>query len=380
VIRRAALGNGHDDCFGAVRSVTSSYIKSPELDDKEHYLMTLDPSNGFPATSPGYVETMGDALDQNDEIIEAVDTTMRAAYDAHIVRVGQNIYPMLYVDFTLYGGRYTLVQDDSRIHVRLPDLRGYAQLKSIAHIPLGIFVQIGEYAAYPGNGQWIAPLQAYRAQLVAAQAQVNKVTPSLNAFERSACQSIFTKSLSFIDGILGAKTFTLEAFRTYTASVTTEIQFCMKQAGVYQVTGMTEVVRELKQILGSKWDDVYVVVAAIWTLTKENIHELIIKHQMREERRETHVIVSEAVPTLDDARTLLGRIVGDRVIGEYVFNPNGTPAEKENIYSISTSRDLLSQVAKEVLGSPPIVEEVIGSADFARLCPHLAQKQADKSP
>jgi hypothetical protein len=335
--------------------------------------MTLAPSRGQPRTPIGYVETMGDAADQADDIIEAIDTTMRNAYDTHIVRVGQYIFPILYVDFTLHGGSYTLVESDSRIHVRRPDLRGYAQLKSIAHTPLGIFIHIAEHAACPGNGQWIAPLRAYRAQLASALEQVNPANPSLTAFEQRACASLLAASLTFIDGILAAKTFTLEAFRKYARSMSAELQFCMKQAGSRQVSGMTQVVLELKQILGSRWDDVYVVISALWTLTQENVHELIIKHQMRPERRETHVIVSEAVPTLEHAKALLGRIVGDRVLAEHVFDPDGAPAERESFHSLCTSRDLLSQVAHQALANPPVAGEVPGSSDVARLCPHLAQ-------
>jgi hypothetical protein len=335
--------------------------------------MALDPSQGYPQTSVNCVETMGGLHDQSNDFIEAVDTTMRKAYDAHIVRVGQNIYPILYVDFTLYGGRYTLVESESKVHIRKPELRGYAQLKSIAHAPLGIFLQIAEYAAYPGNGQWIAPLEAYRAQLVKALEQVSPANTSLNSLEWAACSSILTRSLAFIDRIVQQRTFTLDAYQIYAKSIIGEIQLCMKQAGSRQVLGMTEVVLEYKQMLGGRWDDVYVVISAIWTLTRENIHELIIKHQMRPERRETHVIVSEAVPTLDDARTILGRIVGDRVVGEYVFDRNGILSERENLYSISTSRDLLSQVANEALTTIPVGREILENTDFERLCPHLAK-------
>lgn len=341
--------------------------------------MALDPSQGYPYTAPDCVMVMGGIQDQADALIQAVDTTMRTAYDAHIARVGQNIYPMIYVDFTVVGGRYTLVESADKIHVRQPDLRAYAQLKAVAHTPLGIFLMIGEYAAYPGNGQWIPPLEAYRDQLVKSQYQIAHVNTALLPFPKNACIDILDKSLAFINGILSRRTFTLEEFRTYNASIIDAVQLCMQHSGRDQVNGMSAVVQEFKSILGSRWDDVYVVISAIWTLTRENIHELIFQKEMSAEHQETHIIVSEAVPTLDAARTLLGRIVGDRVIGEYVFGRNGAAEQKENLYSISSSRDLLSRVAHSALGSSPEQAMATAEADFARHCPHLAPKGSSAS-
>ena len=337
--------------------------------------MALDPSQGYPPTLPDCVATMGDARDQAAGLIEAVDTTMRTAYDLHIARVGLNIFPILYVDFTLYGGRYTLVESASRTHVRQPNLVGYAELKSIAHTPLGIFLMIGEYWRYPGNGQWKTPLQAYRNQLALSVAQLTVANSGLDPNALAMAISLINKSLIFIDDTITDGTFTLDKYRVYTDSVAMEVQYCTTEAGRRQVQGMTDVVLEYKQLLGSRWDDVYVAISAIWTLTRENIHELIITKQMREDRRETHVVVSEAIPTLADARTLLGRIVGDRVIGEYVFNVNGTAMERENLYSISSSRDLLSQVAKQALGGSREAG-AISDEDLARLCPHMAKTTA----
>lgn len=307
---------------------------------------------------------MGDASGQADDIIEGLDATMRGAYDVHIERVGNNILPILYVDFTLVGGRYTLVETETKTHVRAPDLKGYAQLKSVAHVPLGIFVQIAEYATYPGNGQWLAPIQAYRDQLQTALGQVERT--GLNAFERTPCRDILGASVRFLDGILARKTFTLDDFRDYTHGIASAILFCAQQAAKIQVEAMTRVVLEFKQLLGDRWDDVYVVVSALWTLSKENVHELIIGEQMKPEKRETNLFVSEAVPNLAAARNLLGRVIGDRIAAQYVFSQQGSQAEREDIYSLSTQRDPLSQAAEQALGSP----------EFARMCPHAAQGKA----
>lgn len=328
--------------------------------------MSLDPSQGYPMPPLRYVETMGDAQSQADDILEGLDATMRAAYDTHIARVGDNIYPILYVDFTLVGGRYTLVEDEAKTHVRAPDLKNYAQLKSIAHIPLGIFVMIAEYVTYPGNKQWVPPVQAYLEQLTTAQEQIER--SGLDKFAQNACKAIVSGSISFLQDILSRQTFTLEEFRAYTHGIVSAILLCAQTAAQIQVDEMTKVVLEFKQILGDRWDEVFVVIAALWTLSQENVHALIIGKQMKPENVETHLLVSEAVPTLAAAKDLLGRVVGDRIAAQYVFSEKGSLEEREDIYSLSTQRDLLSQAA----------EQALGSESFMRMCPHLAQAKSDE--
>lgn len=330
--------------------------------------MSLEPSRGYPLTPNRYIETMGNAADQADDIIEGLDLTMRTAYDAHMVRVGNNIYPILYVDFTLVGGRYTLVENESTTHVRAPDLQGYAQLKSIAHIPLGIFVQIAEYAVYPANAQWIPPIQSYRQELQTAQAQIDRA--GLDGAYRTVCKQILSDSIQFIDDILNRRTFTLEEFRLYTHGISASVLQCAQKAAEIQVQAMTTIVLELKQLLGTRWDDVFVVVSALWTLAQDNVHALVIGNQMTADRKETNLIVSEAVPTLAAAKELLGRIVGDRTVAQYVFSQQGSEHEREDIYSLSTQRDLLSEDAKRALGNP----------DVMRSCPRAthARAPADK--
>jgi len=82
---------------------------------------------------------------------------------------------------------------------------------------------------------------------------------------------------------------------------------------------------------------------------------------------ETHIIVSEAAPTLDDARLLLARILADRVLAAAVFGAQTAEAYKQNIYSLSTKRDLLAKAVESELG---------GGA--AATCPYLKPTKPTK--
>lgn len=331
-------------------------------------------ANGYPMPGLEYVETQGNPADQADDYIENIDTLMREAYDKHIARVGNNIYPILYVDFTLTGGRYNLVIDKETTISKAPDLKRYAQLKSVAHVPLGIFVRISEYFSYADNDQWVAPLVEYRDALMVAKTQLPQ--SSLSILERGACDQILTQSIAYINTSVTTNSIDFVGFQTFTKAISSYISICMRSAANVQVAQMSNVVSEFKTQLGSRWDDVFVVISALWTLTKDNIHELIIGHHMAAAKRRTNLIVSEGVETLADAKLLLGRIVGDRIAAHGVFTGDGAQQheENENIFSLSTQRDLLSQGGLAALNHPASEIEVPPelAKQFKELCPHAA--------
>jgi hypothetical protein len=103
------------------------------------------------------------------------------------------------------------------------------------------------------------------------------------------------------------------------------------------------------------WDKLYVVVSVIWPLTQESAHEQLVKSFMKPALRDTNMIVSEAATTLELARTLMGRILGDRILAPLVFDKSQGREFAEDIYSLSTQRDLMSQVIKTALGTCPVL-------------------------
>lgn len=328
--------------------------------------MPLDPANGYPHTPEHYAAFAGDQKRQAFQCFKDIDAAMRTNYAANIVNIGANIYPVLYVESTFDGGRYTLVTDRKTRYVHQNVGEVYDIMKATAHIPLGIFSIISGYGDYAELGQWKSALEAYRHQIALARNQLENLA-TIDSTDKRTLDAMFSASLDFIDKIIDAGGFDYASFAEYSHSIRNEIYYCQKHAAANQVKVMTEVLVKWKEMLGDKWDNLYVVIGAIWTLTVENAHELIIKSQMREERRETHVIVSEAVPDLASAQTLLGRIVGDRVMAELVFDKSAGQAFAEDIYSLSTRRDLLSQAVKADL--PKSFERAAETAPPA--CPHL---------
>ena len=328
--------------------------------------MALDPSKGYPETSRNYAGFAGSLEQQSFQYIKDLDAAMRSNYATNIVNIGQNIYPLLYVESTFDGGRYTLLTDkDTRfVHQNVGQI--YDVMKAISHIPLGIFSIISGYEEYSKEGQWVPALRAYKQYIVNVQKTKNNII-SLGHEDKIWTDAMLMSSLDFVEAITKSTNFTFDEFATYARGLGDAIYYCQNRAAKNQVEVMEGVLKGWKEMVGEdKWKKLYVIIGAVWTLTQENAHELIIKSLMDEDVRETHVVVSEAVPDLETAQALMGRIVGDRVMAELVFDWEAIPAFAQDIYSLSTRRDLLSQAVEKVLDG-----RTAGTAGSSMGCPHL---------
>ncbi|MDQ0390415.1 hypothetical protein [Labrys monachus] len=326
--------------------------------------MALNPADGYPHTLEYYAEFAGNQQLQSFQYAKDIDSAMRANYAVNIVNIGQTIYPLLYVESTFDGGRYTLLADANTRYVHQSVGHIYDVTKAISHIPLGIFSIISGYGEYPSFGQWTPALQSYRDQIIKVRDTKNYIS-GMNLEDKINTDVMIAATLDFIGKIVSQKSFTYAEFATYARSIGDMILYCQNRAAKNQVEVMTNVLTGWKAMIGDEaWDKMYVIIGAIWTLTQENAHELIIKALMKPELRETHVVVSEAVPDLESAQTLMGRIIGDRIMAELVFDAKANTAFAQDIYSLSTRRDLLSQAVEAVVGD-------VARAPAAIACPHL---------
>ncbi|MBJ6134353.1 hypothetical protein JAU75_16020 [Ochrobactrum sp. Q0168] len=332
--------------------------------------MTIDPTTGYPYTPEKYAEFAGNQAQQAFQYFRDIDTAMRDNYSKNIYQIGQNIYPLLYVESTFDGGRYTLVLNENKrfVHQSVGDI--YDMAKAVAHIPLGIFSIISGYGLYPRNGQWLSDLKIYRDRIQRVKENISYIEPSLTGFVKSSILSLVDRSINYINSIISNSIFSYKDYQEYARAQDGDIAILQQRAASNQVEVMTSVLKSWKETIGDElWDEMYVVIGAVWTLTAENAHELIISSMMNPDLRETHIVVSEAVPDLESAQTLLGRIVGDRVMAEMVFDASAAVDYAEDIYSLSTRRDLLSQAVERELESKETGRSTATKAIEG--CPHL---------
>jgi peroxiredoxin family protein len=324
--------------------------------------MTLDPSKGYPHTDTRYAATAGDKKQQVMQFVYDIDAAMRANYAINMQRIGDNVYPFLFAEATFDGGRYTLVVDRNTRYVKENVTPLYDKMKAVAHIPLGIFSILSAYAEYPDLRQWREQLVAYREQVSRVERHLNDL--DLTASESGHVHEILSGCLQFMRQTLEQGTFSLERFSEVCHALGPSIAACQMIAARVQTEVMRAQLLSWKAMLGEEaWGRLYAVCGAIYTLSQESAHALIIKSTMSAEQAETHVFTSPGLNTIDDAKELLARVVGDRVMSETVFDAKAGEVYAQNIYSLSTKRDLLSKPIEQVLKE---------MGDGAR-CPHMAR-------
>ena len=319
-----------------------------------------DSKNGFPKTPAEIAYVAGDAQAQAHANIVACDDEMRMNYAINHVAIGQKIYPFLYSEFTPDGGRYTLLINESEWVSAKPVPPIYELAKSIAHIPLGVWSIIARYTNYPHNGDWIQALADYNRTL--AKALESLADLNLNEKEEEAFAKILKGVLTFTERAVQERTFQMADYSRTVMSVNPEIVYLQNLSAKTQVDAFTEVLCGWRERLGEEeWKKLYVVVSAQWTLSTENVHQLIIANCMASEKLATENLFVTSVPLsgIEEARNLCGRIVGDRVMSYQTLSAE-TERGRENIYSLSTSRDLISKAAEDVIGT-------------MQGCPHMKQ-------
>lgn len=321
-----------------------------------------EPKIGFPKTPSELSFAAGSKSQQAHATIIACDNEMQKNYNENHVAIGQQIYPFLYSEFTPDGGRYTLLINDSdRVSAKpVPPL--YEVAKSVSHTPLGIWSIISRYAAYPQGGGWMDAMKHYHKTLVTALNSLPEFDFEPRVIEN--LQAILEKMSALSQTFIEAKTFTIEAYSTASKAINQELLFLQSLAADIQVAAFTTTLEKWKALIGEKeWEKLYVVISAQWTLSTENVHQLIIANTMasKELAAKNIFVTSMPLADLDEARALCGRVVGDRIMSYQTLSPD-TERGGENIYSLSTSRDLISKAAEDSI------------ANLMDLCPHLNPK------
>ena len=124
-----------------------------------------------------------------------------------------------------------------------------------------------------------------------------------------------------------------------------KIKECMQQATKEQADASIQALLMWKNKLGPKlWRDIYVIIPTVWPVARSNPRLEIFRNLLDEDRIDSHILCSEYPRTLDEARTLLGRIVADRAIGRKVFGLDCSAMRLKTV-ALSTQVDVLSDDA-----------------------------------
>jgi hypothetical protein len=335
--------------------------------------------------------TRGDALQAFYASLRDVNADARAGYARMLHSVGRNIFPLIiatdyepetpgqshgigrpagtrigYGTGSGIGSTFTLYLEDGSVRRIAPCPPQYEMYKALSHMPLGLGTIISPFFASPRSGGWQGQLAAFRGTVATALAEA--AAAPIPADMRDHAVAMLSATTAFIDATLSANVADAEAYTAYCRSMLPLVQVSMANAARLQVEAALPPLRKWREELGPKlWRNLYVVVPTVWTVSGRNARQAIFEQLMDADRIRTHLIKAEGASTIDDARTTLGRVVGDRVIGHMVFGTH-TPDARNLMCALSTPRDIIASACDDAIETYnkrqgiPLTSPVAGAA------------------
>lgn len=297
----------------------------------------------------------GDAGQECLHAIDEIHQTMRDNYQELIHDVGRNIFPVIIAQDDApglegVGGTYTLFLSDRNTRSVTPVPRRYAVLKALSHMPLGLFTILGPSLENRHAFSWQGKLESY----------ASKVSYALETLEHAdlpeaivqRCRDMLSITRDFAARVLRRKSILLEEYSAYTAQMLPFIHLNLDEAAKLQVAAVTRAMRQWQRELGPElWRELYVVVPTVWPVSRESPRQQIFRRLMDPDEVDNRLIIGEGVRSIDDARTLLGRVVADRLVGRLVFTLDGD-RNRALTEALSSQKDIVADSARQALSEP----------------------------
>jgi len=123
------------------------------------------------------------------------------------------------------------------------------------------------------------------------------------------------------------------------------IKKCMQAAVKDQADACVRQLIEWREMMGpQEWRELYVIIPTVWAVDAENPRKTMMRQLMDEDRVDSHILLSEYPRNHGEARTLLGRVAGDRAIGRFVFGDD-TKEQKIKTMGLSSEVDVVQDDA-----------------------------------
>ncbi|MCX7355699.1 MAG: hypothetical protein NTY59_12890 [Alphaproteobacteria bacterium] len=269
--------------------------------------------------------TGSDALDR-------LNASFRARYaESRAATLGRTD-PVILVEFETL---VLLHKGERRAEPFTPPL--YHQLKSIAHIPLALFVMSSQYSDKPLPAEARRALDEYRAQVVAARDALPAI--EIPADLRPTLDTIISSSLSLIDETRASGRFDPMATTALARSLEPALMSAAREAARVQLNGLDRASRRFRADLGEEaWSRTYVVVLGVRQARVGNLQYSYFQRVLGPVADNKRLIYAESVFDETKALELLGTILLDREIGVAFFDQE-----------YRMERDLLSDATAEYL-------------------------------
>lgn len=166
----------------------------------------------------------------------------------------------------------------------------------------------------PGGTAWHGPMTSYLKK-------VEGLTQALQTSQHLQTElllAILNSVSAFLQSCIEKLKLSKEEWENLNAVNFWRLKECMRLATKEQADANVQALIKWKNQLGPKlWHDVYVIIPTVWAVNLASPRLEIFRNILDKDRVETHIICSEYPRNVDEARTLLGKIVTDRMIGKY---------------------------------------------------------------
>ena len=271
----------------------------------------------------------GDAQDALHESIVDIHRYSRVQYAENIRKVGRNVYPLIIARDNEpdadkqdmgrqgLGGIYTLYLENGESRTIQPTPAAYERLKCLSHIPLGLFNIQSPYFQDEQARNWIAKTSIMGTKIAEARRRMPEA--DFSDREKTIASNILERAEGYVQRILSEEHADAAGFEVFSASIRAEIRDAMDYAAELQMNACMTALEAWRDELGpEEWRKLHVVVTTIWPVSEHSPRWQLFRTLMDPETVDTHLIVGEGVQNVEDARTLLGRIVADRLASRLI--------------------------------------------------------------
>jgi hypothetical protein len=263
--------------------------------------------------------------------LTALNDAFRAAYADSKRRVLASAGPILIVS----GDNFTLLRGGRRVKANV-GTPIYDPVKTIAHIPLAIYVTLT-----PGDGaigdDCLRTLAGLRELIPPAEASLDAMTLPASTLARQ--KQIVAASLAFLDDVTGKRKFARTSLLAFTRGMTPLVMENVTDASRAQLDATHAQISAWRRDLSpQEWDQLHVLIIGPHMPRQELVvmqYFLRLLHERAEGRR---VVYAESLWEEPQAMDLLGTHLLDGSVGEAFFGDY-----------MRMHRDLLGDAAKQYL-------------------------------
>jgi len=194
----------------------------------------------------------------------------------------------------------------------------YHELKSISHLPLGVYSASIGLIENPTDQRWIERVKTLRTQVDSAEIELGKA--SLSDSQRVRQQNILSLSRNYLDDILMRKSIDSVSLNRYARSLASHLLANAADAAKVQIDALDLAVRELsKKLKPGEFEKAIAVITGPKTPREGNLQFQYFVYAFGPGTAGTRVIYMESIFDREAALGVLRTVLNDRMASQAFF-------------------------------------------------------------